>query len=127
LRAPGDPVVFVDEYFFDIPLHAHLSDPVPVISNWHDPAIDRRDNWKRELAEAAPFAPAVAASVLVDAERGFALRCGPRPLWAVVKSDNEAGVAAFAGATRVEVSNRAALWRLGNAGCLPAPTGPARP
>nr|MDQ2735368.1 glycosyltransferase family 39 protein [Pseudomonadota bacterium] len=127
LRAPGDPVVFVDEYFFDIPLHARLSDPVPVISNWHDPAINRRDNWKRELAEAAPFAPAVAASVLVDAEHGFAPRCGTKPLWAVVKSDNESGVAAFAGATRVAVSNRAALWRLDNAGCPSAPTERARP
>ncbi len=127
LRAPGDPVVFVDEYFFDIPLHARLSDPVAVISNWHDPAINRRDNWKRELAEAAPFAPAVAASVLVDAEQGFAPRCGTKPLWVVVKSDNETGVAAFAGATRVAVSNRAALWRLGNDGCTPAVTERARP
>ena len=77
-RAPGDPVVFVDEYFFDVPLHARLRDPVPVIADWHDPDIVERDNWRRELAEAAPFAPERAAALLVDARQGFraALRQG---------------------------------------------------
>jgi 4-amino-4-deoxy-L-arabinose transferase-like glycosyltransferase len=120
LRAAGDPVVFLDEYFFDIPLHAHLADPVPVISNWRDPEIARHDNWKRELAEAAPFAPEVAAAVLVDAEHGFALRCGAAPLWVVVKSDNESSVAAFPAAKRIDMSNRVALWRLPPGGCTPA-------
>ena len=117
LRAPADPVVFVDEYFFDIPLHARLAEPVPVISDWQDPAIARRDNWRRELAEAAPFAPALAATVLVDAQRGLALRCGTAPLWAVVKSDGEAAVAALPGATRAALSNRVALWRVAPADC----------
>ena len=127
LRAPGDPVVFAGEYFFDIPLHARLSEPVFVISNWQDPEIVRHDNWKRELAEAAPFAPDVAAAVLVDAEHGFARRCGAAPLWVVVKSDNESSVAAFPDATRVDMSNRVSLWRLGSAGCTPAQRERARP
>jgi hypothetical protein len=90
---------------------------VAVISDWKDPAIARRDNWRRELAEAAPFAPALAATVLVDAERGLALRCGAAPLWAVVKSEGEAAVAALPGATRAALSNRVALWRVAPADC----------
>ncbi len=117
LRAPGDPIVFVDEYFFDIPLHARLAEPVPVIADWHDPKIAERDNWRRELAEAAPFAPARAAAVLVDATRGYALRCGKAPLWAVVKLKDEARVAAQPEARRVIASNRAALWRLAPQPC----------
>lgn len=117
MRAPGDPVVFVDEYFFDIPLHARLAEPVPVISDWHDPTIAERDNWRRELAEAAPFAPARAAAVLVDARRGYALRCGNAPLWAVVKLQDEARVAAQPQATRIVAQNRAALWRLAPQPC----------
>src|SRR3982751_342119 len=93
VRAPGDPVVFVDEFFFDVPLLAHLREPVPVIANWHDPDIFKRDNWRRELAEAAPFAPQRAADLLVDPQHGFALRCGKAPLWAIVKSADEAAVA----------------------------------
>jgi 4-amino-4-deoxy-L-arabinose transferase-like glycosyltransferase len=127
LRAPGDPVVFVGEYFFDIPLHARLPGPVPVISDWHDPGIAKQDNWKRELAEAAPYAPAVAAAVLVDARQGFALRCGPAPVWVVATSDAESGVAALPGATRVELSHRVALWRVGAGGCAAAEPARASP
>jgi 4-amino-4-deoxy-L-arabinose transferase-like glycosyltransferase len=127
LRAPGDPVVFVGEYFFDIPLHARLAEPVAVISDWHDPAILTHDNWKRELAEAAPYAPAIAAAVLVDARQGFALRCGPAPLWVVARSDAESGVAALPGATRVDLSHRLALWRVGPGGCAPAEPARASP
>ena len=123
LRAPGDPVVFAGEYFFDVPLHARLADPVPVISDWHDPSIIQRDNWKRELWEAAPFAPETAAAVLVDAAHGFALRCGPRPLWVMVKTDNEAPVAALAGAARVDMANRVSLWRVAPGGCAATPPG----
>ncbi len=116
LRAPGDRLVFVKEYFFDVPLHARLAEPVPVIDEWHDLAIAQRDNWRRELAEAAPFTPTLAAALLVDAEHGFALRCGA-PLWVLVKSGDDAPVAALPGAVRVEVSNRVALWRVAAADC----------
>ncbi len=123
-RAPGDPVVFVQEYFFDVPLHARLREPVPVIADWHDPDIFKRDNWRRELAEAAPFAPERAAALLVDAEQGFALRCGNAPLWAIVKSADEPIVAALADAKRVAASHRAALWRIAPRAC---PAGEAAP
>ena len=121
-RAPGDPVVFVDEYFFDVPLHARLAEPVPVVSNWHDPAIPKRDNWRRELSEAAQFDPPRAATLLVDASHGFALRCGKAPLWVVVKRHDEAQVAALADATRVTTSNAASLWRLAPRACSPGAT-----
>jgi len=117
LRAPADPVVFVDEYFFDVPLHARLTEPVAVIADWHDPAIARRDNWRRELSEAARFDPGRAAALLVDAEHGFALRCGKAPLWAVVKRHDEAAVAALGDATRVATANGASLWRLAPEKC----------
>ena len=121
MREPGDPVVFVGEYFFDIPLHARLAGPVPVVSNWNDPAIVLHDNWKRELSEAAPFAPQLASTLLVDAARGLAPRCGPAPLWAVVKTDDEARVAALAGARKVEISNRVSLWRVPPGACTATP------
>ena len=123
LRAPGDPVVFVGEYFFDVPMLARLGEPVPVTSDWAVPPT--RDNWKRELAEAAPFAPALAATLLVDAAHGFVLRCGARPLWLVARHDDEATVAAVPGAVRVETGKRASLWRVAPADCA-APSGALR-
>ena len=116
-RAPGDPVLFVDEYFFDVPLHARLTEPVAVVSDWNDPAIPQRDNWRRELSEAAQFDRPRAAALLVDRSRGFALRCGQAPLWVVVKSQDEAPVAALPGAVRITTSNRVALWRVAPEAC----------
>ncbi|HEY2190127.1 MAG TPA: glycosyltransferase family 39 protein [Caldimonas sp.] len=122
-RAPGDPVAFVDEYFFDVPLLARLGEPVAVIADWKDPKIGERDNWRRELAEAAPFAPERAAVLLVDRTRGFALRCGKSPLWVVVKAQDEAPVAAQPDAIRVAAAREVTLWRLAPQTCsgVPAP------
>jgi 4-amino-4-deoxy-L-arabinose transferase-like glycosyltransferase len=127
LRAPGEPVLFAGEYLPDVPLHAHLMAPSPVSGNWSDPDIRQRDNWRRELAESAPFAPVLAATLLVDPERGFALRCGDKPLWVIVKTDAEGPVAALPGASRVTTSNRASLWRVPAAHCSPAPAATIRP
>ena len=121
LRAPGEPIVFFDEYFFDVPLHARLGAPVPVIADWSDPRIAQHDNWARELAEAAPFAPARADELLVDAKRGFALRCGKAPLWVVVKVNDEAKVADQPEAKRIAASNRASIWRLAPQACPAEP------
>jgi 4-amino-4-deoxy-L-arabinose transferase-like glycosyltransferase len=112
LRGEHDPVVFVSEYFFDIPLHARLSEPVPVIGDWQDTQIGMRDNWRRELAEAATFAPQLGASLLVDRAQGLALRCGDAPLWAVAKIADERTLASLPKASRVAVSHGVALWRI---------------
>ncbi len=127
LRAPGEPVLFAGEYLPDVPLHARLMEPSPVTGDWTDPDIRQRDNWRRELAESAPFAPALAATLLVDPERGFALRCGDKPLWVIVKTDAEDAVAALPGASRVTTSNRASLWRVPAAHCAAAPAATIRP
>jgi len=116
-RAPGDPVVFVQEYFFDVPLHARLRDPVTVIADWRDPDILKHDNWRRELAEAAPFASERAAALLVDARQGFRLRCGKAPLWAVVKSSDAPIVAALPDTLRVAATHHVELWRIAPRTC----------
>jgi hypothetical protein len=121
VRVPGEPIVFFDEYFFDLPLHARLDAPVPVIADWSDPRIAKHDNWARELAEAAPFAPVRGAGLLVDAKRGFALRCGKAPLWVVVKVTDEAKVADQPEAKRVAASKRASIWRLAPQACPAEP------
>ena len=82
-RSAGEPVVMVGEYFFDLPVVAGLREPVPVVSQWQDPRIAKVDNWQRELAEDALFAPQKAATLLVGS-LADALPCGPSTAWAVV-------------------------------------------
>ena len=120
-RAPGDPVVFVEEYFFDVPLHARLREPVPVIADWHDPDIVKRDNWNRELAEAAPFAPERAAGAARRRAAGLsaALRQGAALGRRQERSD-EPIVAALPDAIRVAATHHAELWRIAPRAC----TGP---
>ena len=117
LRRPQDPVVFVGEYFFDVPFHARLTAPVRVVSDWHDPTIVQHDGWRHELADAASFAPGLAAGLLVDAKRGLAPRCGSPPLWVLAKDEVSRSMPEFAAATRITSSNDVTLWRLAPSGC----------
>ncbi len=120
LRGPEDPVVFVGDYFFDLPFHARLSAPVRVVGDWHDPDIARHDSWRHELADAASFAPALGSALLVDADQGLAVACGAPPLWALAKDGASRPIAAFAGATRIATSNEVTLWRFGPRDCGPS-------
>jgi 4-amino-4-deoxy-L-arabinose transferase-like glycosyltransferase len=76
-RAPGEPVVFVEDMFYDLPFYAGLTEPVLAASDWRDPAIARTDNWRKELADAARFDPVAAQRVLYPLERLAALPCRP--------------------------------------------------
>jgi 4-amino-4-deoxy-L-arabinose transferase-like glycosyltransferase len=121
LRAPEEPVVFIDEYFFDVPLRARLANPVPIVSDWRDPHIAEHDNWKRELSEARPFAPSLAATLLVDEAKGLALRCAGTPLWVVAANSARARLEPMAGARLVLEASRGSLWRLDALRC-PSPS-----
>jgi hypothetical protein len=85
---------------------------VPVLSDWHDAAIARHDNWKRELAEARPFAPELAARLLLDEASGLELRCDSTPLWAVATAGAQARMTTIPGAHLVELFNDVSLWRV---------------
>ncbi len=111
LRKPGEPVVFWRDYFFDVPYHAHLLEPVAVVSNWRDPAIATHDDWRRELTEAAAFAPELAPRLLVD-ERVLRDGCGKPPTWVVATKEAHGEMASIRGAVRVSVSKRNELWRV---------------
>ena len=76
-RAPGEPVVFVEDMFYDLPFYARLTEPVLVASDWRDPAIARSDNWRKELADAARFDAAAAQRVLFPLARLATLTCRP--------------------------------------------------
>jgi 4-amino-4-deoxy-L-arabinose transferase-like glycosyltransferase len=83
LRAakPGDRVVFVEHYWFDVPVYGRLRSPVAVVAGWGEPGFDGRDNWHKELADAGYFDPAVAHQVLLTPERAQLALCGPATSW----------------------------------------------
>ncbi len=81
--APGDRVVLADEHFFDLRLHARLTQPPAVLQDWDRPDTTSRDNWRKELADAARFAPDRGASVLWTPARFAAELCRPGVIWLI--------------------------------------------
>jgi 4-amino-4-deoxy-L-arabinose transferase-like glycosyltransferase len=56
-RVPGEPVVFLDNYYYDLPFYARLDTPVFVADRWAGAEM-AKDSWRRELGDAERFAPA---------------------------------------------------------------------
>lgn len=110
--APGEAVVMVDEYVYDLPYYARLAEPAIVASRWDDPDLPRHDNWRKELADAGRFDPAAAARRLWPIERLGELPCQGRVLWFVAGGAHAARVQALPGAQRVAADAGLALWRV---------------
>lgn len=69
------PVVFLRNYWFDLPFYARLPGPVTVLDDWEDPALTRADNWRRELWDAKDFAPAADRTRLMPVRLLQAANC----------------------------------------------------
>ena len=69
-RPPGQRVVMLEDYYFDVPFYAGLRDEVAIIDDWTGEGA-QRDNWRKELADAGTFAPATARVVLQPASAGL--------------------------------------------------------
>ncbi|HEX6707724.1 MAG TPA: glycosyltransferase family 39 protein [Albitalea sp.] len=107
---PGDRVVFVDEMFYDLPFYAGLREPVIVASDWADPDLARRDNWRKELFDAARFDPPRAKQLLWPLARIGELACHPQAVWFVVRPGNESRLSGL-GLEKVHADREVVLWR----------------
>lgn len=115
---PDDRVVMVDEYFYDVPFYVDLKQPAIVASRWDDPDVPRRDNWRKELYDAARFDPALGQRVLRPLAPLDALACGAGSTWFIaVPSQAAALVAPLTGAQRVHADASSELWRVPARAC----------
>ena len=116
LRTGDEPVYMLGNYYFDLPVYAGLREPAYVVLNWSDPAIQQRDNWRKELADAAAFAPAADARRLIDPEALSPSLCASPVSWWVGPSDAGAQFPllgnASADASVVASANHTNVWRL---------------
>lgn len=81
--APQDSVVFLNDYFFDLPFYAGLRAPVRVVEDWDNSGVALRDNWRKELLDAQRFAPASATPVLLHPTELADTLCGATTTWIV--------------------------------------------
>jgi 4-amino-4-deoxy-L-arabinose transferase-like glycosyltransferase len=116
--APSDRVAMVDEYLYDVPFYARLARPVVILGDWADPEIPHRDNWRKEIFDAARFDPPLARQLLRPLAEIDTLACGASAAWFIAPAGQSARVAAQPGATRVFADRRNELWRVpGRSGC----------
>ena len=108
---PGDRVVFVDAMFYDVPFYAGLTQPPLVASDWADPDVPKRDNWRKELYDAARFDPARGKELLRPLDRLAELACHSHAVWFFVKPGGEARLSAVPGIVKVYADRDVLLWR----------------
>ena len=117
--APNDTVVMVDEYYYDVPFYARFAKPVLIASRWDDPDLPKRDNWRKEVFDAARFDPALGAKLLVPLDGLETLGCGSGgATWYIVPPGSAGRVASLPTAAKVYADRRAELWRLPPRPCL---------
>jgi len=117
---PGDRVVFIWDYHFAVSFYAALREPVIVVDDWTPAVVQSRDNWRKELGDAAQFQPD--QRELFTAGQLDALACGtPRPrLWVFAGSEAPRVFAWLRASTRVDEKNGLTLWRLDPGAATPA-------
>ncbi|QSI31101.1 phospholipid carrier-dependent glycosyltransferase [Variovorax sp. RKNM96] len=125
--APGERVLMLDSYFYEIPFYWHLREPVLVSDDWQAAARDTRDNWRKELSDAGRFEPARTAATLLDRSRLAPSLCVPRVTWIVGPNTAHLTNAWLARAQLVAVNNAVAAWRFAGSAtsdphCLGSPS-----
>ena len=116
-RGADDRVVFVDEMFYDLPFYARLAQPPVLASDWADPALPRRDNWRKEVFDAARFDPDRARALLWPIGKLAELRCGVPAVWFVVPPGQAARVQGIDGIELRFSGLDAQLWRAPGRAC----------
>ncbi len=116
--APDDVVVMVDEYLYDVPFYARLARPVVIAGDWADPEIPRRDNWRKEVFDAARFDKPRAEQLLRPLAEIATVACragggtAAGAVWFIVSPTKAAAVTRQPGAARVFADKRTELWRV---------------
>lgn len=112
LAAPGDRIVFIGGYYFDLPFYARLQAPAIVVDQWDDARLTAVDSWRKELADAGRFAPQRAQDILVLPKDVPARFCqGPRT-WFVGAESADAQLPFLDQARVVFAHRQMKIWRL---------------
>jgi 4-amino-4-deoxy-L-arabinose transferase-like glycosyltransferase len=106
-----DSVIALEDYWFAIDYEARLPKPMFVVADWSPEAVASRDNWRRELADAAVFAP---SQDWLVAEAQFVPRiCAMKGTAWLVGDERIAGKYKWLQqADKALASRRLVLWRL---------------
>ena len=109
---PALPVVMLGAYYFDLPFYARLRSPAAVVDDWGSAEIAKNDNWRKELADASRFAPALAAATLIAPGALAERLCAAPATWVLGSSEAAARYPMLAGAVVALERKGTTLWRV---------------
>ncbi|MBV6272941.1 glycosyltransferase family 39 protein [Alcaligenaceae bacterium CGII-47] len=111
---PGDRLVMLERYAYDVPLYAGRTEPAIVVTNWQDPDLLHSDDWRRELYDAGTFVPALAQRILWQPERLRAALCeADRPTYWILGRRSVVDQYPFLQRSETfDTGGRMLLWRL---------------
>lgn len=112
---PQDGQVALHALPFDLGFYTQAEQPAWIVDNWQDPEIPTRDNWRKELYDAAQFDPVVGKRVLVEngdlTTRLCAAADGAR-FWIWGRDDDASRYPAIAGVPARIAGDKRAVWRI---------------
>ena len=112
---PEDTFVSLHTYPFDLALYARAPRPTWVVDDWLNPEVPTRDNWRKELYDAAKFDPATGQEVLVSPAEFNARLCkapdGAR-YWVWGTTADNPVYLPLRGLSPVVTSAKYAMWRV---------------
>jgi 4-amino-4-deoxy-L-arabinose transferase-like glycosyltransferase len=108
---PQERVVSVGAYDFDLPVYARLRHPVVILEDWQAPQA-RKDNWRKELADAGQFDAAAAASLLLPASALKDVACDGRATWVIGPAGGVAGEPTLQPDAAIASADGKRLWRI---------------
>ena len=111
----GEPVVYVGDLFYDVAFYAGLGVPPVVVDEWGSAEIARHDDWRKQLADGAAFAPASASQVLLTPQQMTPYLCGHPVAWVLATDTAAREQDWLRGATLVRQWRGAGLWRIDTA------------
>jgi len=86
-RHADEPVLMLDQYYFDLPFYARLSQPVAIVDDWHNAELLSKDTWRKEIFDAGRFAPALATRLLLTPTDLPGAACAAPAAWIVGSSE----------------------------------------
>jgi len=119
-RAQGEPVMMLGRFDFDVAFYARLREPILVVDAWSSADVQHRDNWRKELADAARFDPVAAKSRLVDSKDLVATLCRAPVTWIIASSGMENEIPILAHGNVVFNKRGTNLWRIEQAALVSA-------
>ncbi|MDN4588781.1 glycosyl transferase family 39 [Xenophilus aerolatus] len=109
--APGDRVVMLGQYFYELPFYWRLPAPAVVAADWRPEVAQASDNWRKELADAARFDADAATRLLQPIEVQPAAVCAAGRSWVIGPPDAPVFAPWVLGMTPVTSNAHIAVWR----------------